>query len=296
MKIVFAGTPAIALPTLQALAKSEHEVVAVVTRPDAPVGRKAILTASDVAVWAEAHGIPVFKTSGVDAGVIDSICNLGAELGVVVAYGALLDQAALDALRYGWVNLHFSALPLLRGAAPVQWTLINQMPVAATTVFQLVRAMDAGDIGSTREVRILPDETAGELLQRLSVEGAGQTVDIVDSIAAGTQRFVSQQGAPTLAPKLTVADAQFDPHAPGEVSYAVFRGVTPEPGFWFLDGDLRVKLHEARLSTYSIAPGAIEVIDGRVLLGTASRAISLLTVQPAGRGRMSAEDWARGRR
>ena len=182
MKIIFAGTPDAAVPTLEALISSDFEVVAVLTRPDAPQGRKRILTPSPVAQVAIAQGIPVIYANRIEDEVQKAIEDSAADLGVVVAYGALLPQQTLDSVKLGWINLHFSTLPHWRGAAPVQWQVISGASQAGSSVFQLVQELDAGDVYDSREWPILPDETAGELLTRLSVLGAQQVLDVVRSI------------------------------------------------------------------------------------------------------------------
>jgi len=296
VKIIFAGTPETAVPTLEALIKSGHEIVAVLTRPDAPVGRKAVLTPSAVASFADSHGLLTIKAKSVDSAVTAQLAPLEADLGVVVAYGAFLPTAALELPKHGWVNLHFSRLPKLRGAAPVQWTLINGNEYAATTVFQLVEAMDAGPIASIEQTKLSGAETSSELLATLATSGAQHVVSTVQAIESGTQPFAEQQGVATFAPKLSIEDGYLDPNLDAKTLFNRFRGVSAEPGAWILIDQDRIKIRSAKPSEIAISPGTIEAQGSRVYFGTATTALELLLVQPAGKQTMNAADWARGRR
>lgn len=297
MKIVFAGTPEVAVPTLAALLDSGHEISAVLTRPDAPVGRKRVLTPSPVAQFARDHDIPVIYAHKVTDEVSSQLQELDADLGVVVAYGGLLPDDALSAPRWGWINLHFSALPLWRGAAPVQWTLISGQSTTASTVFQLVKELDAGDIFDSEILEIEPEETSGALLSRMSLSGARQVVRVVNAIYEGSAIAKVQQGQPSYARKLTLEDAHLNLTQSGQAVYDRFRGVTPEPGAFVYLGEERLKIHEASMSTVGGVPvGAIISSEGKTLLGTSTHALELHVVQPAGKSRMSAADWFRGLR
>ena len=297
MKIIFAGTPEAAVPTLEALISSDFEVVAVLTRPDAPQGRKRILTPSPVAQVAIAQGIPVIYANRIEDEVQKAIEDSAADLGVVVAYGALLPQQTLDSMKLGWINLHFSTLPHWRGAAPVQWQVISGASQAGSSVFQLVQKLDAGDVYDSRERPILPDETAGELLTRLSVLGAQQVLDVVRSIDTRFAEPKPQIGESTYARKLSLEDGHLNLSQDSESVYNQFRGVTPEPGAFVLFGDERLKIIEARLGTdEEVVPSAITSVSKKLYLGCASGSIELLSVQPAGKQAMSAMDWFRGLR
>lgn len=297
MKLIFAGTPEAAVPTLEALISSGFEVVAVLTRPDAPQGRKRILTPSPVAQVAIAQGIPVIYANRIDDEVQKAIDESAADLGVVVAYGALLPQHTLDSLKLGWINLHFSSLPQWRGAAPVQWQVISGATQAGSSVFQLVKELDAGDVFDSREWPILPDETAGELLTRLSVLGAQQVLDVVTSLDSGTAHPNPQQGESTYARKLSLEDGHLNLSLDSEAVYNQFRGVTPEPGAFVLIADERLKIIEARLgSNEEVIPSVITSVSKKLYLGCATGSIELLSVQPAGKQAMSAMDWFRGLR
>jgi methionyl-tRNA formyltransferase len=296
MRIVFAGTPETAIPALDVLLKSHHEVVAVLTRPDAPHGRKAVMTASPVARFASDHDLRVIKASSMNEAVYTDLRSANPDLGVVVAFGALLPDEALNIPKHGWINLHFSALPHLRGAAPVQWTLINGDPQAHTSVFQLVKKMDAGPIASVETTELAGNETAADLLSTLAITGATQLLRVANDIELGRQGFSDQVGNPTFAPKLSIQDAHLVPDQNLSELFNRYRGVTPEPGAWILDGDVRVKVHEALMSNEDVEPGEIESRSGRVYFGTSTQALELVKVQPAGKSSMSAADWSRGRR
>lgn len=296
MKLVFAGTPDAAVPSLKLLAASEHEIVAVVTRTDAPLGRKRILTPSPVAQAAVELGLPVIKANRLDEVVTAEIAALGADLGVIVAYGGLVREPLLSTPRLGWINLHFSLLPRWRGAAPVQRALIAGDEVTGADVFQLVPALDAGDVFGRIEQPVTEQTTAATLLSDLAVSGAQLLARVVDGISDGSAVSVPQTGEPTPAAKLTIDDARLDWTAPAASVFHRYQGVTNEPGaFTVIDG-ARFKIHEMRHAPDAepLAPGHIRTVDGHVLVGTASHPLQLLRVQPAGKTPMSASDWWRG--
>jgi len=293
---VFAGTPAVAVPTLDALAASRHEIVGVVTREDAPLGRKRVLTPSPVAVRAAELGLPVVKANRLRDPETEAVAALAPDLGVIVAYGGLLRAPMLAAPRRGWINLHFSELPRWRGAAPVQRAVMAGDAETGSAVFQLVEELDAGDVFSLARRPIGADETAGEVLEALALSGAAQLASVVDAIADGTAAATAQSGEPTIAAKLAIDDARLPLAEPGDRVYARLRGVTPEPGAFALLGDERFKIHAARLARGAdrLEPGRFGSRGGKVYLGTGSHPLELLTVQPAGKKAMSAADWWRG--
>ncbi|MFE4952297.1 methionyl-tRNA formyltransferase [Leifsonia sp. NPDC056665] len=294
MRLVFAGTPAVAVPSLNALAE-RFDIAAVITREDAPLGRKRVLTPSPVADAAAALDLPVIKANRLDDGVTDQVVRLEADLGVIVAYGGLVREPLLSAPRLGWVNLHFSLLPRWRGAAPVQRAVMAGDAETGAAVFQLVAGLDAGDVFAELRLPIPADATAGELLDALAEEGAPLLVDTVAALADGTAEAIPQSGEPVLAPKLTIDDARLDLTRPVEEVYARLRGVTPEPGAWaLLDGE-RFKIHAARPATgLSLPAGVVAATEGRIQVGTGTTPLELLTVQPAGKRAMDAADWWRG--
>lgn len=298
MRVVFAGTPEPAVPSLRLLAASDHEIVGVVTRPDAPLGRKRVLTPSPIASAAEELGLPVIKTARLDAEATDRIAALEPDLGVIVAYGGLVREPLLSTPRLGWINLHFSLLPRWRGAAPVQHALIAGDEVVGAAVFQLVPELDAGDVFGVLEHRPVGGETAGDVLDDLAHRGAYLLEDVVDQLAAGTAVATPQEGIPTLAPKLTLDDGRIRWDESARAVLNRVRGVTPEPGAHAeLDGArLKVLAARAAATTHELAPGEVAVVGKEVLAGTADAPIVLVTVQPAGRGSMAAADWWRGLR
>lgn len=297
MRIVFAGTPEPALPSLRAVAASAHDLVGVVTRTDAALGRKRVLTPSPVAAAAAELGVPVVKTDRLDAEATDAVAAWRPDLGVVVAYGGLVREPLLSLPRHGWINLHFSLLPRWRGAAPVQWALIAGDRVTGASVFRLVPALDAGDVYGERRYAVPRGATAGEVLAALADDGAELLAEVVDAIADGTAVARPQEGEPTLAPKLAIADGLLDFAEPAERVLDRFRGTTPEPGaHTTVDGQRLKVLAALRGPEAALAPGALGLVGRDVLVGTGEGTIVLRTVQPAGKGPMAAADWWRGLR
>ena len=261
MRLVFAGTPSAAVPTLLRLA-DEHDIAAVVTRPDAPLGRKRVLTPSPVAQAAADLGLPIIKAARLGDEATEAIAALQVELGVIVAYGGLVREPLLSTPAKGWINLHFSLLPQWRGAAPVQRALIAGDAQLGASVFQLVPALDAGDVFATRVVDVAAGATADAALATLAVDGAQLTAEVVQAIADGTARAVPQHGEPTLAPKLTLDDGLLDWSQPLAQVFARFRGVTPEPGAHTTVDGLRLKILEAAPSSdvVTLEPGELSLI------------------------------------
>jgi methionyl-tRNA formyltransferase len=296
MRLIFAGTPEAAVPSLEALAASGYEVATVVTRPPAPVGRKRVLTPSPVEAAATALGLPVLRASRLGAEETAVLTALGADLAVIVAYGGLVADPLLSAPRLGWVNLHFSLLPRWRGAAPVQRAVIAGDEVTGVDVFQLERGLDTGPVLASEAVPIGALETAGHLLGRLAPIGAQLLAATVDRLAAGTAVAVPQEGEPTLAPKLVLADGRLDWTQPVDRVFARLRGCTPEPGAWTTVGDRRLKILEASPARDATPPatGVVTRAGARVLVGCGEGALELVRVQPEGRGAMPADAWLRG--
>jgi len=297
LRLVFAGSPAVAVPSLEALLTSRHEVVTVVTREDAPVGRRRVLTPTPVAAHAAKAGVPVHRTNRLGDAATAHLTTLGPDLGVVVAYGGLLREPLLSMPRLGWINLHFSVLPRWRGAAPVQHAIIAGEEETGVSVFRLVPELDAGPVYASRREPIGRCQTAGALLERLAVVGAGVLADVVDELADGTAVARPQQGEASYAGKLHAADGVLDWTASAVDLARLIRGVTPEPGAsTTLDG-ARLRIAEAAPAheRLPLAPGEVELIQGRVVVGTGDGLLELLRVTPAGRSMMSASDWLRGR-
>ena len=297
VKLVFAGTPDIALPVLEALIASRHEVVAVVTRPDAPVGRGRRLEASPVAKRAKELGLEVLKPlKASDPDFQDRLKQLEPDCCPVVAFGAILPEAALVIPKHGWVNLHFSVLPAWRGAAPVQRSIMAGDEVTGASVFRIVAELDAGPMFGLLTERIRDTDTAGDLLERLAQHGAGLLVDALDHIEDGDIEAHPQteQGL-SYAPKLTVDDARVDWTRPAFAVDRQIRGCTPAPGAWTMLNGERFKLGPVVIGTEStLAPGQIAITKKTVAVGTATTDVILGEVQPHGKKPMAAADWGRG--
>jgi methionyl-tRNA formyltransferase len=334
VRLVFAGTPAAALPTLRALAASRHSVAAVVTRPDAPVGRGKRMQPSPVAELAEELGLETLKPARPnEAWFLDRLRGLAPDCCPVTAYGALLPQAALDIPRHGWVNLHFSVLPAWRGAAPVQHAVLRGDDITGATTFLIVKELDAGPVFGTLTEPVRPTDTSGDLLDRLAISGAELLVRTLDAIEDGTIRPVPQPAdGVSFAPKLTPADARVDWKLPAHLIDRQVRGCTPDPGAW-TECDTgqsgtgqsgtgqsgtgqsgtgqsstshsstgRLKLWPVTLAAGAglasggprLAPGELRVDRNAVYAGTGTVPVRLGDVQPQGKRRMPAADWARG--
>lgn len=295
MRVIFAGTPAAAVPSLELLAASPHDVVRVVTRPPAPLGRKRVVTPSPVHAAADRLGLPVLPAARLCGEAERRLLADAADLGVVVAYGALIREPLLGAPRLGWVNLHFSLLPRWRGAAPVQRALIAGDEVTGVDVFRLEAGLDTGPVLVSETVPIEPAETAGRLLARLAALGAPVLRDVVDALAAGTARSEPQRGEPTEAPKLVLEDGRVDWSAPARRVLDRIRGCTPEPGAWTTVEGRRLKVLEAVAAEAVLSAGVVSVAGRRVLAGCGGGgAVELLRVQPEGRSAMAADAWLRG--
>ncbi|WP_214327615.1 methionyl-tRNA formyltransferase [Nonomuraea sediminis] len=298
MRLVFAGTPDTALPSLRTLIDSpRHDVVAVVTRPDAQSGRGRKVHPSPVAELAEESGIEILRPAKVgDLAFLDRLRELEPDVCPVVAYGALLPQSALDVPRVGWVNLHFSILPAWRGAAPVQHAILHGDEITGASTFQIVKELDAGPVYGVVTEQIKPGDTSGTLLERLSVSGAELLAATLDGIEDGTLEARPQPGdGVTIAPKITVEDARVDWSAPAMRVDRLVRACTPNPGAWTEFRGQRLKLGPVRsASDASLRPGQIAATKTSVLVGTATGPVELSDVQPQGKRLMSAVEWARG--
>jgi methionyl-tRNA formyltransferase len=296
VRVVFAGTPEVSVIALKAIVASRHELVAVVTRPDAPAGRGRKLVASPVAEYAEELGVEVLKpVKPSDPEFLARLREIAPDCCPVVAYGGLLPQVALDIPPHGWINLHFSVLPAWRGAAPVQHAIIGGDDVTGASTFRIVKALDAGPVYGVLTERIGPKDTAGDLLNRLAESGAKLLVDTLDGIEAGVLEAREQPAdGITIAPKLTVEDAALDLTAPAQRVDRVVRGCNPAPGAWTTFRGERLKVLEVNLTDEELKPGEIHTTKSTVTVGTGSKAIEFVTVQPQGKKPMAAADWARG--
>jgi methionyl-tRNA formyltransferase len=300
MRIVFAGTPAVAIPSLNALDASGHELVAVVTRPDAPAGRGRQLMRSPVGAWADERGIEVLTPQRPrEPEFQERLRQLAPDCVPVVAYGALVPPSALEIPKHGWLNLHFSLLPAWRGAAPVQHAVLHGDEVTGASVFELEAGLDTGPVYGTLTEDIRPTDTSGDLLERLAGEGAGLLVAVLDAIEAGTARAHPQPSdGVSLAPKLTVGDARIRWADPAFGVDRRIRACTPAPGAWTTLRSDRLKLGPVRpvANAPQLKPGELHVERTQVLVGTATTPVILGEVRAAGKKPMPATDWARGLR
>ncbi|HIV57926.1 MAG TPA: methionyl-tRNA formyltransferase [Candidatus Stackebrandtia faecavium] len=298
MKLVFAGTPQFALPSLEAIAASEHELLAVVTRPDAPVGRGRKLAPSEVSAWAQERGIEVLTPSKPsDPDFLERLRQLAPDCVPVVAYGALVPQAALDIPAHGWVNLHFSLLPAWRGAAPVQYSIMHGDEVTGASVFALETGLDTGPVYGTVTETVRQDDTSGTVLERLAVSGAQLLVQVLDGVAEQKLSAVPQSSdGVTLAPKIKLDDARV---RWGDPDFAVdrrIRAVTPAPGAWTMWDDNRVRLGPVvpAGNAPELGPGQLSVQKTAVYVGTGTGPVRLGNIQLPGKKMMDAAAWGRG--
>ena len=298
MRLVFAGTPEAALPSLEAIAASGHDLVAVLTRPSAPAGRGRRLVRSPVGEWADDHGFEVLTpVRPRDPDFLRRLVELAPDCVPVVAYGALVPPAALTIPRHGWINLHFSLLPAWRGAAPVQHAVLHGDEVTGASVFQLEAGLDTGPVYGTLVEKIGPRDTAGDVLARLARAGAGLLVSVLDAIADGTARALPQPAdGISLAPKITVADAEVRWLDPAFAVDRRVRACTPAPGAWTTYAGERIKLGPVAPVPDGprLAPGELRVERSRVLAGTGTEPVALGEVRAPGRRAMPVADWARG--
>ncbi|MGY4708634.1 methionyl-tRNA formyltransferase [Mycolicibacterium sp. CBM1] len=301
MRIIFAGTPEPALPSLQRLLDSpRHDVIAVLTRPDAVAGRRGKPAPSPVAQLALDAGIPVLRPSRPNsAEFIAELTELAPDCCAVVAYGAILGDGLLAVPQHGWINLHFSLLPAWRGAAPVQAAIAAGDSVTGATTFQIEPSLDSGPVYGVVTETVRPTDTAGELLDRLAISGAALLEATLDGIADATLTPVPQAAdGISVAPKITVEQARVSWELPAHVVERRIRAVTPNPGAWTMIGELRVKVGTVCIDEEAppLAPGVIAVDRAGVRVGTATQPVVLGQVQPPGKKSMNAADWARGAR
>ncbi len=297
MKILFAGTTTHAARVLRHLARS-RQVVAVLTREDAPSGRKAQITASAVAEVADELGLPIIKANRVDSRVDAAIAATGFEMAIVVAYGTILKQRTLDLASKGWFNLHYSLLPKYRGAAPVQMALLNREHETGVSIFKLDSGMDSGALVGQVSTVIEPDENTADLLDRLTSIGISLLDEVLPAIDAGTVQFEQQTGEPTFAMKITRQTARLDFTQPASQLEALVRACNPEPMAWCELDDSPVRILSARaVAINSDQPRGLVFTDHqKVFVSCGQHLLELNQVQPAGKKPMAAGDWFRGLR
>lgn len=303
MRIIFAGTPEPAVVALEKLLASSHEVVAVITRPDAKKGRGRSLHPSPVKALAQEHGIEVLTPSTLRPGTEDGdnlrqrLAELQPEAIPVVAYGNLISKDLLDVARHGWVNLHFSLLPAWRGAAPVQAAIAAGDDITGASTFRIEEGLDTGPVFGTVTEGITGTDTADDLLTRLAYSGADLLVATMDGLEAGTLEPQAQKGEATYAPKISTAAARIDWAQPAFAIDRHIRAHTPGPGAWTLLDDARLKVGPVRVTEgidKHLAPGEALINKDAVYIGTATQPVQLDRIQPPGKKMMNAADWARG--
>lgn len=295
MRLVFAGTPEPAAVALERLLASEHEVVAVLTRPDARKGRGRTLHPSPVKAVALEHGIEVLTPEKLDDDTAARLRDIAPDAIPVVAYGNLIPAGMLDIPTHGWVNLHFSLLPQWRGAAPVQAAIREGDASTGATTFRINEGLDTGDILDTLTDTISDDDTAGVLLERLAYSGADLLVRTMDGLESGTLTPKAQPEEGTYAPKILTADARVDWAADSTVIDRAIRAHTPAPGAWTMRGEERFKLGPVTsVDSTELAPGQVAFGKNEVRVGTGTRDVVLSTIQAPSKKMMNAADWARG--
>ncbi len=294
-KVLYAGTPGIAVAPLNGLIEAGYDVVGVLTRQDAPQGRKRVLTPSPVAQRAEELDIPVIKANRWSDEAADAVAATEADIAAVVAYGAILPQSALDLLPHGWINLHFSSLPNWRGAAPVQRALMAGEQEIFSNTFRIEAGLDSGPVFLEESTAVQEYDTAGDILQRLANTGGALLAKTFERIAEGNSG-VPQSGESTHAAKLTLADGKLEFSRTAEELIAQTRGVIPEPGAWALLGDARIKIGMMKRSDVAAEgePGLVRMVAKKPVVTCANGTLELTQVQPAGKKMMNAADWARG--
>ena len=298
MRVIFAGTPETAVPSLTALIESEHEVIAVITRPDAPSGRGRALRPSPITVAADENQIPLLKFGNLrDPAIHEELDRLKPDAIAVVAYGALIPVDILAKPRFGWINLHFSLLPSWRGASPVPYAIKFGDEITGATTFQIDEGLDTGPIYGVVTERIRPEDTAGTLLARLAVSGAPLLVQTLSGIAGGRLRALPQgQEDISYAPKISPSEAEIDWRQPALAIERAIRAYTPAPGAWTTLNGSRIQLGPVSIlpSTLTGIPGELIVTKHEVFVTTGSTSIQLGSVRAAGKKEMSAVEWARG--
>jgi methionyl-tRNA formyltransferase len=299
MRLLFAGTPDVAIPSLDALVASRHEVAAVLTRPPAPAGRGRGERVSPVHARARDLGIPVITAARLgDEGALDAVRDVAPDCCPVVAYGALITPDALAVPRLGWINLHFSLLPRWRGAAPVQYAIRAGDAHTGATTFRIDAGLDSGPVLSSLRTAIGERETSGELLRRLATDGSHLLVDTMDALESGALEATPQSvDGVTHAPRIEVDDARIDWSVSAQDIDRLVRAMSPAPGAWTTLRGERIKIGEVEvLDGHELEPGEIRALRAAVQVGTATHDIAMVQVQAPGKRPMSAADWARGMR
>ena len=299
MRIIFAGTPANAAKTLEALLEAKHEVVGVLTRIDAPTGRSGTLTESDVALVASEHGLPLHKSNLPDSGTSEWLAGLEPDLGIIVAYGSILKRNLLEIPAHGWLNVHYSLLPKYPGASPVQQALLEGDSTTGVTVFQLDEGVDSGPIVAQATVQIAPDASAGSVLEDLTLVGSDLLIDTLANLGSrlGAKTAQDRVSKHPVTRKISRAMARIEFGTPASKIVNLVRAMNPEPVAWFEFESQPIRVLESAISEIAGLPvGVASLVDGELLVGSLDVAVVLRTVQPAGKKPMAGADWFRGLR
>ena len=296
MKVLIASSSLLATPLFDEFRKSNnHEILGVLTNPDKPTGRGQKIEANDLALWAAENGFATYKP-GNSAEIESIVSELKPDLVVTIAYGQLIKKAALTIPTYGWINIHFSALPKWRGAAPVQHAIMQGESKIGVSIFKLDEGMDTGPVYITKLTDIGANETTSDLLQRLSLIGAEMTLQVLEMIKAGKDPIPQQFSTATLAPKIRKNDAKIQWQATASQIHNLFRALKDNPGVWCNLAENRIKIDELRIIDLKIdlKPGQVLIENEKMIVGTTERAIELLKITPAGRNSMTAAEFVRG--
>ena len=293
MRVAVAATPEVAIPTLDALLTSEHELVCVITRPDAPAGRGRALQATPVANWAQANNVKLYKpeTSQLLGDLIGDL-----DLVVTIGYGLLLPLEILEKTKYGFINLHFSLLPRWRGAAPVQRAIEAGDSITGVTVFQLDPGMDTGPIYTSAQIPLSVSTTAHQLFQSLAILGVAPVLQTLELIERGAKPSAQEDAGATRAYKLSKEEGRIDWNSGAEVINRKINAFNPDPGAWSNFRGQVIKINKVRVSNRSADAGALKTVDKSIYIGTATSALELLEVTPSGKAQMTATSWANGAR
>jgi methionyl-tRNA formyltransferase len=299
LRIIFAGTPANAAKTLEALLEANHEVVGVLTRIDAPTGRSGTLTESDVALVASEHGLPVHKSNLPDSRTSEWLAGLEPDLGIIVAYGSILKRNLLEIPAHGWLNVHYSLLPKYPGASPVQHVLLEGETTTGVTVFQLDEGVDSGPIVAQATVEIAPDATAGSVLEGLALVGSDLLIETLANLESrlGAKTAQDRVSKHPVTRKISRAMARIEFSTTASKIVNLVRAMNPEPVAWFEFESQPIRVLESAISEIAGLPvGVASLVDGELLVGSLDVAVVLRTIQPAGRKPMAGADWFRGLR
>ena len=296
MKLFVASSSLVAKPLISTLlVGKDHQLLGLITNPDKATGRGMQIEANELATWAQSEKIQTYKPSTHDE-IRLIIEKDKPDLVITIAYGQLIPEPLLDLPKHGWINVHFSTLPKWRGAAPVQWAILNGDKESGISIFKLERGMDTGPIYLMQSIQIESSERSEELLERLSILGSSLTLDSLTLISDGfTPQAQSAKGV-SIAPKFKKSDGQLDWSQSSEQIFNRYRALSDNPGVWSMLADLRIKIDSLRLSYASdqLKPGEILIDSEKFFVGTSTNVIEIVRLTPAGRNQMSAAEFIRG--